>query len=126
MDVKIVFVNEDFEKEVYIDQLEGFVITRKENLVYKLKKLIYGLKQAFWQWYLKFNNIITSYGFAKKYCWSVYLYEGQREQDHYITSICWWYLLVTNDIWLSYDVENFLSKNFEINNMSETSYVIRI
>lgn len=44
MDVKIVFVNEDFKKEVYIDQLEGFVITRKENLVYKLKKLIYGLK----------------------------------------------------------------------------------
>lgn len=35
-------------------------------------------------------------------------------------------LLVTNDIWLSYDVKNFLSKNFEINNMSETSYVIRI
>ena len=48
-----------------MDQPEGFVITGKENLVCKLKKSIYGLKQASRQWYLKFNNTITSYGFVE-------------------------------------------------------------
>ena len=65
MDVKTAFLNGDLEEEVYMDQPEGFVVTGKENLVCKLKKSIYGLKQASRQWYLKFNNTITSYGFIK-------------------------------------------------------------
>ena len=46
MDIKTAFLNGNLEEEVYMDQPEGFMITRKENLVCKLKKSIYGLKQA--------------------------------------------------------------------------------
>ena len=46
MDVKTTFLNGDLEEEVYMDQPEGFKVPGKENLVYKLKKLIYRLKQA--------------------------------------------------------------------------------
>jgi len=60
MDVKTAFLNGDLEEEVYMDQPEGFVTTRKEKFVYKLKKSIYGLKQASRQWYLKFNDTILS------------------------------------------------------------------
>ena len=35
-------------------------------------------------------------------------------------------LLATNDIWLLYDVKNFISKNFEMKDMGEASYVIGI
>jgi hypothetical protein len=31
----------------------------------KLKKSIYGLKQASRQWYIKFNKVITSFGFIE-------------------------------------------------------------
>ena len=65
MDVKTTFLNESLEEDVYMDQPEGFSIKGKEHLACKLKKSIYGLKQASRQWYLKFNNTITSFGFKE-------------------------------------------------------------
>ena len=44
MNVKIVFLNENLEEEVYMDQLERFSIKEKEHMAYKLTKSIYELK----------------------------------------------------------------------------------
>ena len=63
MDVKIAFLNGDLDEEVYMEQSIGFVEIGKEDLVCKLNKSIYGLKQASRQWYLKFDRIITQNGF---------------------------------------------------------------
>ena len=46
MDVKTAFLNGYLEEDISIQQPEGFVASRKDNLVCKLKKFIYGLKQA--------------------------------------------------------------------------------
>ena len=48
-----------------MEQPEGFTKKENEHLVCKLKKSIYSLKQAPRQWYIKFNNIITSFGFKE-------------------------------------------------------------
>ena len=46
MDVKMNFLNEDIKEEVYMKQPKGFSSRDGECLVCKLKKSIYGLKQA--------------------------------------------------------------------------------
>ena len=46
MDVKIVFLHGDLEKEIYMEQPEGFLVKGKEDYVCRLKKSLYGLKQA--------------------------------------------------------------------------------
>ncbi|RVW72970.1 Retrovirus-related Pol polyprotein from transposon TNT 1-94 [Vitis vinifera] len=65
IDVKTTFLNGELEEEVYMKQPEGFPSSDGEQLVCKLKKSIYGLKQASRQWYLKFHNIISSFGFVE-------------------------------------------------------------
>jgi len=126
MDVKIAFLNGDLEKEVYMDQPEGFMTTGKEKLVCKLKKSIYRLKQASRQWYLKINDTILSYSFVEN-TFDQCIYMKISESKFiilvlYVDDI----LLATNDIVLLHDVKNFLSNKFEMKDMGEASYVIGI
>jgi hypothetical protein len=51
LDVKIVFLNEELQEEVYMTQHEGFVVAGQENEVCQLKKALYGLRQAPHAWY---------------------------------------------------------------------------
>ena len=45
MDVNMAFFNMKLKVEIHIDQSEGFVQEGKKHLVYKLKKILYGLKE---------------------------------------------------------------------------------
>ncbi|WKA00618.1 hypothetical protein VitviT2T_018956 [Vitis vinifera] len=126
MDVKTAFLNGELEEEVYMKQPEGFPSSDGEQLVCKLKKSIYGLKQASRQWYLKFHNIISSFGFV----------ENVMDQCIYLkvsgSKVCFLVLyvddilLATNDKGLLHEVKQFLSKNFDMKDMGEASYVIGI
>lgn len=46
LDVKTTFLNGEISEDVYVEQPEVFVKNGKENLVYKLIKALYGLRQA--------------------------------------------------------------------------------
>ena len=50
LDVKTVFLHGDLDEEIYMSQPTGFKTAGKENMVYKLKKSMYGLKQSPRQW----------------------------------------------------------------------------
>ena len=65
IDVKTTFLNGNIEEVVYMKQPKGFSSSGGEHLVCKLKKSIYGLKQASRQWYLKFHDVISSFGFVE-------------------------------------------------------------
>ena len=46
MDFKTTFLNKNLEESIYMSQQEGFIEQDQEQKVCKLKKSIYGLKQA--------------------------------------------------------------------------------
>ncbi|XP_042958070.1 secreted RxLR effector protein 161-like [Carya illinoinensis] len=48
-----------------MEQLDGCSEKGKDHIICRLKKSIYGLKQASRQWYLKFNDTITAFGFKE-------------------------------------------------------------
>lgn len=48
-----------------MEKPECYKAPRRVQLIYKLKISIYGLKQASRQWYLKFDEVITSFDFKE-------------------------------------------------------------
>ncbi|QHO13807.1 Retrovirus-related Pol polyprotein [Arachis hypogaea] len=65
LDVKTAFLHGDIDKEIYMEQPEGFEVKGKEHLVCKLKKSLYGLKQAPREWYTKFDSFMEGHGYSK-------------------------------------------------------------
>ncbi|GKC45274.1 retrovirus-related pol polyprotein from transposon TNT 1-94, partial [Tanacetum coccineum] len=65
MDVKIAFLNGNLLEEVYVSQSDGFVDPDSPNHVYKLKKVLYGLKQALHAWYDMLSSFLISQDFSK-------------------------------------------------------------
>ena len=126
MDVKTAFLNGNLEEEVYMDQPEGFSVKGKEDMVCKLKRSIYGLKQASRQWYLKFNDTITSFGFKENIVDRCIYLKISGSKFIFLVLYVDDVLLATNDLGLMHDTKNFLSNNFEMKDMGEASYVIGI
>ena len=65
MYVKTTFLHGDLDKEIYMQQLEEFVVPGMEHMVCKLSRSLYGQKQAPRQWYKKFDSFMTKSGFCK-------------------------------------------------------------
>jgi len=126
MDVKTAFLNGDLDEDVFMKQPEGFIPEGQEHLVCKLKKSIYGLKQASRQWYLKFDNVMKKQGFVK----------NQVDQCTYLKmsgsnfTILVLYvddiLLASNSLDMLHESKRFLSSNFDMKDLGEASYVIGI
>ena len=65
MDVKTAFLNGELCEEVFLRQPEGFVEKGKENLVCRLKKSIYGLKQSPRCWNIAIDDHLKKMKFTQ-------------------------------------------------------------
>lgn len=126
MDIKTVFLNSDIDETIYMVQLENFELKDSKHLVCKLKKFIHGLKQASWQWYQKFDQVITSFSFKENtinQC--IYLKCNERKfiiLVLYVDNI----LLASSDKGLLHETKKFLSSHFEIKDLGNASFVLGI
>eukprot|EP00253_Pinus_taeda_P032053 PITA_32053 len=64
MDVKSSFLYGDLHEEIYMEKPLGF-IQIDSNLICRLKKSIYGFKQAPWALYAKMDSFILDTGFSR-------------------------------------------------------------
>ena len=126
MDVKITLLTGDIEETIYMVQPENFESKKSKHLVCKLKKSIYGLKQASHQWYRKFDQVITSFGFNENTIDQCIYHEISKSKFIilvlYVNNI----LLASSDIGLLHETRRFLSNNFEMKYLDHASFVLGI
>jgi hypothetical protein len=65
MDIKSAFLNGDLKDEVYVHQPSGFAIPGMEGKVLRLRKTLYGLRQAPRAWNVKLDSTLKGMGFGQ-------------------------------------------------------------
>jgi hypothetical protein len=107
-------------------QPKGFVVKGKEHMGCRLRKSIYGLKQASRQWNIKFDETIKKFGFKENIednCVYVKFNKGKFIfLILYVDDI----LLASNDVRLIQETKGILSSNFDMKDLGEASYVLGI
>ena len=80
LDVKSAFLNGYIEEDIYVDQPEGFIKERKEDYALKLKKALYGIKQAPRAWNNKLDDTLKSMDFISDQ--AVYTYLAAKSVNY--------------------------------------------
>jgi hypothetical protein len=121
MNVKTAFLNGILAEDVYMTQPKGFVGTKNAGKICKLRKSIYGLKQASRSWNIRFDEVIKEFGFIKnpeepciykKISGSAIVF-----MILYVDDI----LLIGNNIPMLEDVKSSLRKSFSMKDLGEAT-----
>ncbi|GJY61923.1 retrotransposon protein, putative, ty1-copia subclass [Tanacetum coccineum] len=126
MDVKTTFLNGNLSEEVYMTQPEGFVDPKFPNRVCKLRRSIYGLKQASRQWNKHFDDEIKKFGFTQN-CDEPCVY--LKASGSYITFLILYVddiLIMKNNIPMLQDVKSYLGRCFAMKDIGEAAYILGI
>jgi hypothetical protein len=67
MDANKTFLNGEIEEEVYIEQPQCFEVQPRDTNVCRLKKALFGLKQAPRAWYARIDSYLIILGFFKSH-----------------------------------------------------------
>ena len=103
-------------KKKYMMQPDSFEVKGLQYLLCRLKKFIYGLKQASRQWYLKINQVISDFDFKKNIVDQCIYHKFKESRLLFLVVYVDDILLASNDMVL---LQNFLSKNFEMKDLGD-------
>ena len=126
MDVKTTFLNGNLEEDIYMQQPEGFIDRGQEHMACKLQRSIYGLKQASRTWNIRLDQAITLYGFEKSPDEPCVYKRIQGTKVVFLVLYVDDILLIGNDIEVLSSVKGWLQKQFDMKDLGEANYILRI
>src|SRR4051812_5140346 len=119
-------LNGNLEDNVYMIQPEGFVAPEDAGKVYKLKRSIYGLKQASRSWNLRFDEVVKSFGFIQDgeegYVYKKVSGSAISFLILYVDDI----LLIGNDKEFLNTIKESLKSSFSMKDLGEAAYILGI
>ena len=126
MDVKTIFLNGSLDEDIYMQQPEGFIARGQEHMTCKLQRSIYGLKQAFGTWNIRFDQVITLYDFEKSPNEPCVYKRIQGTKVVFLVLYADDILLIGNDIEVLSSVKGWLKKQFNMKDLGEANYILEI
>lgn len=126
MDVKTAFLNGSLTEEVYMTQPPGFMTSTQADKVCKLKRSIYGLKQASRSWNFRFDEVIRGYGYIKNPEEPCVYKKISGSQTVFLVLYVDDILLIGNDKPTLEATKAWLGDNFSIKDLGEAAYILGI
>ena len=118
-------MNGDLEEEVFVSQPEGFGANGQEHKVYKLRKALYGVKQAIRAWYKRIDSYFLQNGFTRSDNEPTLYVKGSNHSDFLIVCV-----YVDDMIYLRSSqilIEEFkssMTKEFEMTDLGKLKYFL--
>ena len=126
MDVKTAFLNGNLSEDVYMIQPESFVNPKKANKICKLRRSIYGLKQASRSWNLRFDEEVKGFGFIKNEEEPCIYKKASGSAIVFLVLYVDDILLIGNDIPMLNAAKSSLRKSFDMKDLGEAAYILGI
>ncbi|WKA06371.1 hypothetical protein VitviT2T_024274 [Vitis vinifera] len=125
LDVNNAFLHGDLNEKVYMQLPPGFS-TPNDPRVCKLKKSLYGLRQASRQWYSKLSSSLLKFGFSQaKSDSSLFI---KQTSTSFIALLIYVdvVIIASNDLKEIDAVKKFLHESFTIKDLGELKYFLGI
>ena len=124
MDFKTAYLNADIDREIFVQQPEGF--DTGDGRVLKLKKSLYGLKQSGRNWNNLLQSFLVNQGFTQSlndYCVFIKNYQGS-----YLLIIVWVddLLIAASDIQILSEMKKSLAEKFRMKDLGKLTYFLGI
>ena len=126
MDVKSAFLHAPIECDIYVSQPRGYEKFIEENLVWKLNKSLYGLKQSGRNWHNLLDDFLCDLCFIRSNadpC--VYV---KNDEEGIVIILVWVddIIIASNSILLMKNIKEKLKENFRMKDLGELSTFLGI
>ncbi|GKB39389.1 retrovirus-related pol polyprotein from transposon TNT 1-94 [Tanacetum coccineum] len=126
MDVKTDLLNGELKEGVYVSQPKGFVDQDNPSHVYKLKKALYGFKQAPRAWYDMLSSFLISQHFSKGAV-DPTLFTRKARNDLLLVQIYVDDIIFTStNIAMCDEFANLMTTKFKMSMMGQISFFLRL
>ncbi|GJY99767.1 retrovirus-related pol polyprotein from transposon TNT 1-94 [Tanacetum coccineum] len=120
------FLNGPLKEEVYVSQPDGFVNPDFPDHVYRLKKVLYSLKQAPRAWYDKLSSFLIEHHFTKGIV-DPTLFTRCHGGDILLVQVYVDYIIFgSTNLDFSKRFANLMKNNFEMSMMGELKFFLRL
>ena len=125
LDVKSTFLHSKLNEVVFVEQPYGYVQKGNEQKVYKLKKELYGIKQAPRAWYNHIEAYFMKEGFEKCDYEHTLFIKASKEDKVLIISLYVDDLIFTgNDKLMFTEFKNSMKHEFDMTDLSKMRYFL--
>ena len=111
---------------MYMIQPEGFVDPTSATKICKLRKSIYGLKQASRSWNLRFDEVFKGFGFIKNEEEPCVYKKASGNALVFLVLYIDDILLIGNNIQMLETVKSSVRKSFSMKDLGEATYILGI
>ncbi|GJT13547.1 retrotransposon protein, putative, ty1-copia subclass [Tanacetum coccineum] len=126
MDVKTAFLNGYLDEDIYMVQPEGFIDPNHPRKVCKLKRSIYGLKQASRSWNKRFDEEIKRFGFAQNLDEPCVYQKASGSNVTFLILYVDDIIIMGNHIPSLQSVKDYLGKCFSMKDLGEAAFILGI